>query len=293
MSNDIEDILKGDGRIPADRAENIKTALRAEGDKASAWQSICSRTSIHEQNTQGRVIPMWMRMARVAAVILPLAAAAVFVAKNGGDSDVFYYASTSDADTISLADGSTVILGKGSELAFSMSDDERNASIKGIAKFMVRHDEACPFSVDAENANVRVLGTTFSVEHWPGEERVRTRVEQGRVAMSAGDSEVRLTAGEEAVWTGSELSKCESAVGGISIGSRRMVFHSASLRQVADEILTCYHGEVRGVNFNCAEDSVLITTSFVNQSIESVVEELNLHFDKNISLHNGYLTITD
>lgn len=236
---------------------------------------------------------MWVRMARVAAVILPLAAAAVFVAKNGGDSDVFYYASTSDADTISLADGSTVILGKGSELAFSMSDDERNASIKGIAKFMVRHDEACPFSVDAENANVRVLGTTFSVEHWPGEERVRTRVEQGRVAMSAGDSEVRLTAGEEAVWTGSELSKCESAVGGISIGSRRMVFHSASLRQVADEILTCYHGEVRGVNFNCAEDSVLITTSFVNQSIESVVEELNLHFDKNISLHNGYLTITD
>ncbi len=293
MSNDMDDILSGVGKVSADRAENIKTALRAEGDKEAAWHYICQRTSIGSQKPKGRVIPMWVRMARVAAVVLPLAAAAIFVAKNVGGPEVYYYASASDADTISLADGSTVVLGKGSELAFSMSESERNASLKGIAKFMVRHDEACPFSVDAENAEVRVLGTTFSVEHWPGEERVRTRVEQGRVAMSAGDSEVRLAAGEEAVWTGSELSKCASAVGGISIGSRRMVFRSASLRQVADEILTCYHGEVRGVNFNCAEDSVLITTSFVNQSIESVIEELNLHFDKNISLHNGYLTITD
>ncbi len=293
MSNDIDDILKEDVEIPAGRAEGIKTALRAECDKEAAWQHVCRQASISAQKPAGKVLPMWVRVARVAAVLVPLAVATLFVAKSGDNPDVYYYASASDADTISLADGSTVVLGKGAELAFSMSDDERNASLKGIAKFLVRHDETCPFSVDAENATVRVLGTTFSVEHWPGEERVRTRVESGRVAMSAGDSEVLLAAGEEAVWNGSELSKSESAVGGISIGSRRMVFRSASLRQVADEILTCYHGEVRGVNFDCSEDSVLITTSFVNQSIESVIEELNLHFDKNISLHNGYLTITD
>lgn len=287
MSNIAEDILaKADAR-------GVQVAMRAEADKACAWQSVWSRAKAKRQADKktGKVVPMWARMARIAAVLIPAIVATVLIARSG-EPDYTLYAATSAADTIQLADGSTVVLGQGSELEFRQTADGREAKLRGIALFKVQHDEKAPFSIDATNATVRVLGTTFSVEHWPGEERVRTRVEQGLVSMSAGGDEVRLRAGEEAVWTGSELAKAASA-SRIAIGSRSMEFRSASLRQVVDEMLTCYHGELRGVSFNCSEDSVVITTSFMNQSLESVVEELNMHFDKKIVLHNGYLTISD
>lgn len=290
MSNIAEDILA------KAEAQGLQTAMRAEADKAAAWQSVwakCKAKRQSEQKTRTATIPLWGKMARVAAVLIPLIVATILITRTAGEPEFTLYAATSDADTIRLADGSTVILGEGTELEFRQTADGREARLRGIAKFMVQHDENAPFSIDATNATVRVLGTTFSVEHWPGEERVRTRVEQGLVSMSAGGDEVRLKAGEEATWTGTALDKTTSAAGRIAIGSRSMEFRSASLRQVVDEMLTCYHGQLRGVSFNCEEDSVVITTSFMDQSLESVVEELNLHFDKKLVLHNGYLTISD
>lgn len=285
---------KGETLIAKADAQGVKTALRAEADKAAAWRCVWGRAKGKRgAESQTRDLPLWGKVARVAAVLIPAIVATVLIARGGGEPDFTLYAATSEADTLQLQDGSTVILGKGSELEFRQTADGREAKLRGIALFKVQHDEDAPFCIDAAEATVRVLGTTFSVEHWPGEARVRTRVEQGLVSMSAGSEEVRLKAGEEAVWTGSEMTKAVSASGRTAIGSRRMEFHAASLRQVVDEMLTCYHGQLRGVSFDCDEDSVVITTSFENQSLESVVEELNMHFDKKLVLHNGYLTITD
>lgn len=286
MSNVAEDIL-----AKAD-AEGVRVAMRAETDKAAAWQATWSKAKQARPEAKTQTTRLWSKMARIAAVLIPALVMTILIARSG-EPDFTLYAATSDADTIQLADGSTVVLGKGSELEFRQTADGREARLRGIALFDVQHSAEAPFSVDADEATVRVLGTMFSVEHWPGEERVRTRVERGLVSMSAGSGEVRIKAGEEAVWTGSEMTKTTSAAGRIAIGSRRMEFRSASLRQVVDELLTCYHGQLRGASFNCSEDTVVITTSFVDQPLESVVEELNLHFDKKIILHNGYLTISD
>lgn len=292
MNSIAED--KAEAVIARAEAEGVKTAMRAEADKAASWRCVWSKArGKRKSESQAKELPMWGRMARIAAVLIPAIVVTVLVARGGGEPDYTLYAATSAADTLRLQDGSTVVLGKGSELEFRQTADGREARLRGIALFKVRHDANAPFRIDATEATVRVLGTTFSVEHWPGEARVRTRVEQGLVSMSAGGEELKIKAGEEAVWTGSEMTKSVSASGRIAIGLRKMEFRSASLRQVVDEMLTCYHGQLRGVSFDCGEDSVVITTSFENQSLESVVEELNMHFDKKLVLHNGYLTITD
>lgn len=272
------------------RPGGLATAARVEARKPDAWRDVEARTGC--RGAAGVRIPLWRRALRVAAVMIPLAFALILTHKGGDSVTTTYYAAT-QADTFALPDGSTVVLGKGSELAFACGNDLREANLSGIALFRVRHDEEAPFVVNAEEARVRVLGTTFSVEHWPGEERVRTRVEQGHVKMSAGESDVDLLAGEEATWSDGKLTKQTSAVGGISIDSRSMTFRSALLAQVVEELKTCYHGELRGVNMECTDDSVLITTCFYNQTLESVVEELNMHFDKKLTLSNGYLTISD
>lgn len=272
------------------RRDDLATAVRIEARKPDAWHDIEARTGC--RGFVGARTPMWRRALRVAAVMVPLAFALILTHKGGDIATTTYYA-VGQADTFALPDGSTVVLGKGSELAFANGDGQREARLSGIALFRVRHDEASPFVVNAEEAQVRVLGTTFSVEHWPGEERVRTRVEQGHVRMSAGEGDVDLLTGEEATWAGGKLTKQTSAVRGISIDSRSMTFRSASLSQVVEELKTCYHGELKGVRMDCSDDSVLITTCFSDQTLESVVEELNMHFDKKLTLSNGYLTISD
>lgn len=272
------------------QAGDLSTAVRVEARKADAWREVEARTGCRA--AVGAHAPTWRRALRVAAAMIPLAFALILTHKSGDGAATTYYAAT-QADTFALPDGSTVVLGKGSELAFACGGNRRAANLSGIALFRVRRDEAAPFVVNAEDAQVRVLGTTFSVEHWPGEERVRTRVEQGHVRMSAGDGDVDLLAGEEATWADGKLTKQTSAVGGISIDSRSMTFRSASLSQVVEELKTCYHGELKGVRMDCPDDSVLITTCFHDQALESVVEELNMHFDKKLTLSNGYLTISD
>ena len=266
------------------------TALRVEGRKAEAWKAVEGRIGARRG---GKARFAWRIALRVAAVMIPLAMVALTLVSRGAAVETTLYAAAERADTFALPDGSVVVLGEGSQLAFTNGGKSRKAKLTGIGLFMVRHDDGCPFTVRTGEAEVRVLGTTFSVEHWPGEERVRTRVEQGHVMMEAGSVSVSLLAGEEATWDDGRLQKLASVSGPVKIGSREMTFHKASLAQVVEELKTCYHGELKGVEFRCSADSVLITTSFKDQTLASVVEELNMHFDKKLTLHNGYLTISD
>lgn len=272
------------------KAGNPTTALRVERRKAAAWKAVERRIGARRD---GKSHSAWRIVWRVAAVMIPLAMVALTLISRGAAEETTLYAATERADTFALPDGSTAVLGKGSQLAFTNGGKSRKAKLTGIGLFMVRHDEECPFTVRTGGAEVRVLGTTFSVEHWPGEERVRTRVQQGHVMMATGSGSVNLLAGEEATWDEGKLLKLTSSSGPVKIGSREMTFHKASLAQVVEELKTCYHGELKGVDFRCSADSVLITTSFKDQTLASVVEELNMHFDKKLTLHNGYLTISD
>ncbi len=279
----------GDERLEAILSDAVKAqqAMRVEARKAEAWAAVEKRIGVR------KTTPMWRKALRVAAVMVPFLFAALIFMQRGSGVDAIMYAATTDADTFALPDGSTVVLGKGSQLAFTNGEKSREAKLEGIGLFMVRHDDGCPFTVEAGAAEVRVLGTTFSVEHWPGEERVRTRVEQGHVTVSAVGERVSLLAGEEATFSDGRLVKMASASAGVKIGSREMTFRSASLTQVLEELKTCYRGELKGVKMECSPDSVLITTTFKDQTLASVVEELNMHFDKKLTLRNGYLTISD
>ncbi len=268
-------------------ADALGRALRIDGRRGEAWRAVERRISPARHASPVRIL------LRIAAVLIPVAFVALFLVQRATGAETLHYATTTQADTFLLPDGSQVVLGKGSRLAFTNNSGSRGALLEGIALFDVRHDDGCPFTVSAGDATVRVLGTTFLVEHWADEDRVRTRVKQGHVAVSALSQTVSLLAGEEATFSHGTLTKMRSATPNVSVDLREMVFHAASLQQVLQELMTCYHGELKGVRMNCRPDSTLITTSFKDQSLSSVVEELNMHFDKNLSLRNGYLTISD
>jgi transmembrane sensor len=104
---------------------------------------------------------------------------------------------------IALADGSQITLAPASRLRAASRWRPRALSLeRGEAFFVVAHQDNQPFTVQAGDALVRVVGTRFNV-HRGAERDVRVEVEQGVVQVSEGpngqDRAVTLRAGQMAI----------------------------------------------------------------------------------------------
>jgi transmembrane sensor len=101
-----------------------------------------------------------------------------------------------------LADGSVATIDTGSDLRVVLASDSRRVSLRqGQAWFQVAKDRKRPFIVDAGIAQVRAVGTAFSVSR--AGETVNVAVTEGTVAVWASDAGGAmniLQAGEYAVF---------------------------------------------------------------------------------------------
>jgi transmembrane sensor len=98
--------------------------------------------------------------------------------------------------TITLADGSRIVLNGGSRLEVDGSDPRSLKLARGEGLFTVRHDEAHPFRVAVGRAIVTDIGTTFDIAREPNATRVA--VAEGEVEWSHENTAgaVRLKAGD-------------------------------------------------------------------------------------------------
>jgi transmembrane sensor len=140
---------------------------------------------------------------------------------------------------VKLTDGSVVSLGPGSSLrAASRLNARAPTLLRGEAFFTVTHRGGAPFTVQAGDASIRVVGTRFDV-HRSAERRVRVQVEEGVVEVSphpAGPT-ARLVAGQQAVLEGG--STHIAALTGQQAGSWRtgqLSYVSAPLADVVEDL---------------------------------------------------------
>ncbi len=83
-----------------------------------------------------------------------------------------------------LPDGSVVFLNAGSLLTYNQfSDTLREVTLTGEGYFDIIRDEQRPFIVHADNIDINVLGTRFTVRSYPGDEVVETTLLQGEVEL--------------------------------------------------------------------------------------------------------------
>jgi transmembrane sensor len=120
-----------------------------------------------------------------AAPLVGLAAAAaalLFVMGPLGQPSERHATSVGQIETLTLPDGTIVTLGAASDLSVSFSEHERRVRLSsGEAYFEVAHDAARPFYVETGDAQIRVVGTKFNVNH--GGEAVRVAVSEGVVQV--------------------------------------------------------------------------------------------------------------
>lgn len=87
---------------------------------------------------------------------------------------------------VTLADGTVVWLNSDSKLRFPVSFDnmtERRVELLGEAFFNVAHNAELPFIVNADELDVKVLGTSFNVTAWPEYNTLSVALEEGKVSL--------------------------------------------------------------------------------------------------------------
>jgi transmembrane sensor len=89
--------------------------------------------------------------------------------------------------TITLLDGTTVVLGVASRL--DVPDDfatgNHQVALTGEALFTVLHHAGTPFTVVASGTQTRVLGTSFVVRHYPRDTVTTVAVRDGKVLVDS------------------------------------------------------------------------------------------------------------
>lgn len=133
------------------------------------------------------IVPEVAGRRRTLFAMMPVAAAlALFVAgmvlmRPGWEE----YRAIDVAQKFTLPDSSVVFLAPGSELKFRNRSNVRMARMSyGKVYFNVHRNESAPFSIDAGNGFVRVLGTQFQVSR--NDASVRVDVSSGKVLFAVG-----------------------------------------------------------------------------------------------------------
>ncbi len=154
-------------------------------------------TPVHQLRPRRRGRGAINRLVGIAAAILLLVAAALFVFTGEGRT----YLTNQDQQIAEyvLPDGSRVSLQQGSRLSYepdSYNVSERRLDFHGQGYFEVTHDSSRPFLVTNGSSQVRVTGTAFNVR--VEEELLEVEVSEGSVMVNTSDKSLPVSAMEYA-----------------------------------------------------------------------------------------------
>ncbi|NDW08442.1 FecR family protein [Dysgonomonas sp. 520] len=188
---------------------------------------------------QAPTIPLYKKIRRIAAVLLPL-----FILAGGY---LYYQSIRSNLIEIKVAygenkhlflpDSSEIWLNAGTTIKYpkKFKGDERSIYLDGEAYFSVKRNEQKPFVVQTEKISVKVLGTKFNVKAYVNDEKIITTLTSGKVEVSTNNESHILKPNEQLSYDRStssidivEVSSDETD----SWLSGQLVFNDSSLKDI-------------------------------------------------------------
>lgn len=198
-----------------------------------------------------------------------------------GNATQVYVTQVGQRDSVQLPDGSTVVLAPGSRLtvASGFNGSNREVTLEGAAFFEVMHEGRHPFVVHSRGAEIRDIGTAFSV-NTDANGRVAVAVMHGIVALrdtTAGSAApVELRAGDRGVLQAGTVAVARGTVTDEDMAWTRgqLAYRDAPLAEVQADLRRWYGIELH------VSDTVLarrtLTASFRGDSAAQVVQVIAL-----------------
>ena len=216
----------------------------------------------------------------VAAALTAMVGIARWRGSNAAVEQV-YATTVGQRDSVMLPDGSTVVLAPGSRLtvASGFKSSNRDVTLEGAAFFEVKHDGAHPFVVHSRSAEIRDIGTAFSVKT-DVNGRVSVAVTHGIVALrdtTAGSAApVELRAGDRGVLQAGSVAVARGTVTDEDMAWTRgqLAYRDAPLAEVQADLRRWYGIELQVVDAVLARRT--LTASFRGDSAAQVVQVIAL-----------------
>lgn len=189
---------------------------------------------------------------------------------------------------VELPEGSIVTVNSQTKLTYpkKFKKDKREVKLSGEAFFEVANDPERPFIINAGDIRVEVLGTSFNVKAYENQDNIEVTVSSGKVAVyrpENPDKRVVLIKGQKAIFYKS-TTKIEASINdNINFNSwktKQIIFEDTPMPDVVRIINEIYKSDLKLVGGQL--DECPVTTTFDNQSLESVLNVLESTLDLKI-----------
>ncbi|OFX86000.1 MAG: hypothetical protein A2W99_16665 [Bacteroidetes bacterium GWF2_33_16] len=273
-------------------------------DTKSAWEKMSEKVDQYEkEKISPKIIPLKSRfvwISGIAASIVILFGIYQLILKPSYQTQKVYIASAQEVMEDSLPDGSKITLNANTKITYpkQFAKNERRIKLSGEAYFEVEHNKEKPFIIEAENAFVQVLGTSFNVKAYENSD-LEVIVTDGLVKVFVVDPEtsdtsaILLRKGEKGKIAANEMKPvyvAEQKPDAIFWMDYTLIFNDADLRKVFSLLKNYYNIEI-----NVSDERIYdcrLTTTFTNNSIEEIIEVITATFEFEYKKENNTYTIT-
>lgn len=185
-------------------------------------------------------------------------------------------------NTFTLPDGTLVSLNSDTKVFYpqQFGNKTREVTIEGEAFFEVKPDQNKPFIIRAGKAQIKVLGTSFSVSAYPETKFIEVIVQTGRVQVKNQATEI-LEQSEELILTPGDkgtlvyasntlLKTINQDPNFLAWKTHNLIFKATSLREVIVNLEKVYKVNIRLADPKLNER--LLTVQFNNEPLDFILK---------------------
>jgi ferric-dicitrate binding protein FerR (iron transport regulator) len=281
-------------------------------DSVNAFKNVKARMNppkmeiIQRKTTRKEVFTKIYKYAAVIIFAVLLGSAGFYLGFRNHTTEVFTEIITTPNQVINeyiLPDGSVVALNSNSKLVFpkQFRSETREITIEGEAFFDVTPNIEKPFIINAGNAKVKVLGTSFNVSAYPENETVEVVVKTGKVQVTrknvgelSASNQVFLTPGEKGTLVNKNnfLEKKENADPNyLAWKTHDFIFDEVPLNEVFKCLEKTYH-----VNIDVLQpelNDLKLKAQFDKKPIDFIMNVVSLTFNLDLSVDNELYTFSN
>ena len=279
--------------------ESVQLANTSQVNEQAAWERFQNRVQegSFPATTQTRVWSMnsaLMRAAIISGLIIGIAVI-TYILFNNNPGKVVSMATIQATDAVksdSLPDGSIVTLNKHSQVSFpeQFSSNKRVLQLNGEAFFKVTPNKKKPFEVHTNNVTITVVGTSFNVRSRG--DTTEIIVETGIVEVATETQTVVLKAGQKA-FTGINNTILQKQPNTDQLYNyyriKKFVCEETPLWKLVDKLNEAY--DVRIVFENNALRNMPLTTTFVNEPLDNILNIISSTFNISVTKEKGQIIL--
>lgn len=183
-----------------------------------------------------------------------------------------------------LPDGTIISLNQNTLIEYQkdFSEDERRVKLSGEAFFKVKPDTTRPFVIEAQDAIITVLGTSFNVKALEDDVAVEVLVEEGMVELANADKtqSTQLQIGEKGIFLkeSNEVKKeIDIDVESLYWLNKTLLFRETKLAVVFETLERLYNVKIE------VEDELVLncklTAKFSNETVDNIIDYISIIFE--------------